>query len=266
MRLREIYTEKPSRTKEASIDDIIANSPVAWEYFENHQYDIPLYRGIRGKSNTILHGDTKNPRNIVSYGSRIFVKLTSYSKVWREKWEKFPNRYTSWICSSNVHEAGTYGQVYYVFPVGDPEMAICPKNDFWFSFSQELHDVTDISYLIDNVTRANNVKIDMAIYGYEEVTKKDVENYIDGRVGGDKDAVNARPRSLNDKSSRILNGFLESDSNNLLNYLGELYSPERNGFKLMNLSQYLNDSSIHEGPENHEVWFSGPAYFYDVNS
>ena len=51
-------------------------------------------------------------------------------------WKKFPRRDESWICTTSFNEAVGYGKVYGVFPLGDPLLGICPKQDMWIKHTR----------------------------------------------------------------------------------------------------------------------------------
>lgn len=169
-------------------------------------------------------------------------------------WKKYPDRSKSFVCSTSQDQASDYGNVYRVYPAGNPLIAICSSFDYWGSFPY-LNKITKIDSMKDFnyewKARLFNGKYD-SLAGL----LKTIEYY--NKIWPDKEKLKkVFNKELGELLSfdRISWNKVNSSSSSFSELLNELLSPEMNKFQLIRLSELKNS------PMDKEIWFSGPAYF-----
>lgn len=173
-----------------------------------------------------------------------------------KEWKAFPNRSESFICSTSVNEAGTYGELYRVFPFDGTPMGVCSKLDIWKSFKDffvlmQFNDFiyTMASYYLGNI---NTTKMEED-YNYLLKTFDKIGKWISKEVSEEREFFTKFNQDIQD----FINGWLDSNIKNFSDYILKRFSPRLNNFKLKKAGNNL--------PENNEIWFSGKAIFINTN-
>jgi hypothetical protein len=153
-------------------------------------------------------------------------------------WKKYPKRNKSVICTTSSHNAenrgnGTY---YYVLPVDNAIIGVCPAGDIWDSFYASDIDLGTFSS-------------DLEIFLYDQVSKsaRDTDRDYDEFVSVCEKADRLKKEEeLNiDEVSAWLEKYIMSPLP-LIEYLDKILSPKKNKFKLV--------KSGHDLYDNREVW------------
>lgn len=93
----------------------------------------PIYRGVKQPPKDAFFIDPKKSTRKSRNTKNFHTLLVDNSP----RWQAYPNRSQSIICTTNERRALDYGRgsAYRVFPVNGSKIGICPANDWWFSFS-----------------------------------------------------------------------------------------------------------------------------------
>lgn len=205
---------------------------------------IPIYRGFLANG-SILYGNSLTYVRKSANTANCYTVLIDY---FLKSWKLYPKRSRSFICSLDEDYASGYGNLYQVYPVGNPLIGICSSRDMWNSFKNiSGPDINTMFRRLGNIFRINNPEDDKNIKNVIDFADK---HWNDLKYSDDiKDTID----------SVLFNPvmFLK-DFENFTMFLYDLLSPVKNGFKLIKLSELKKHKSDLEG---NEVWFSGPAYF-----
>ncbi len=259
MRLVEI--DNSNRTTEIKINNdqlgkfISEKCPIAYNSPVN------IYRGIN-LNKKFMFGDSRlferQSKNTANYYTLLMSDILN-------NWKDYPKRSRSFICTTSFEMASNYGNIFQVFPVGDPLIGICPRSDLWFSFNNISLDNFYIIFnslnsklgykfkgnLLDFKTQLKQLDKDWIIE--KNIAKKDYEGSIfQEMVGIIEDSC-----SINETYIKEFNSFTE--------VLANLLSPEENNFTLTRLSN-LSIKDLTDKRSGNELWFSGPAYFLNINN
>jgi len=203
-----------------------------------YQSPFKIYRGMRTSEEILVSDSTKyerRSRNTANFYTILFDHILP-------EWAQYPKRSRSFICSVNEEKARAYGDLYRVYPIGDPLIGICPKRDIWDCFPFE---ISDLDRLFEPLGMNDNLK------SMKEGIKKLDSNWgslIDKQMWyGNYDLI----KDFFGSSPERYSSFTE-----LLRYW---FNPKKNHFKCKRLSQLENYPS-----EDEEIWFSGPAYFKNL--
>ena len=209
--------------------------------------EIPLYRGIK-KGGDILYGDSSNierkSSNTTNHYTLLFSEILS-------SWQNYPKRNRSFICTSDKSYAQEYGSLYSVFPVGDPILGICPRNDMWHSFSSIFSEITVFNRMLEQIADMLDIST--------EVTKENLLNLFN-RIDklSEKDIMTIMSNFGVRHQQYFLHNFMESDYETFLDYIDNVMSPEKNHFERISFSQYIDNYTSFI---DREIWFSGPSFF-----
>ena len=129
-----------------------------------------IFRGTRG-----LFADFAYVRPSTS--ERKSANTTNYYTLLMSNlpaWEKYPKRNRSMICSTNFHNAKSYGgehdNLYHVFPKDGAKIGVCPENDIWWSFAlpnKHRQDMQITNDYFEDIVRAYNELSGFDISAYE---------------------------------------------------------------------------------------------------
>lgn len=171
-----------------------------------------------------------------------------------EEWKKYPKRSESIVCTSHYLHAKEYGIPYLVLPLGNIKFGIAPEEDIWGSFDIKLNLLN--SYLN---------KLSERVYGFgeDEIPDNNISEFreavleIDRRLkSGDtrhgydyEDVMDAGSHGL----WEFLYEYLNSNYDNLYEYIKSLLDPEKNGFEI---KKYGTNFKV---PDRREVWTDGPC-------
>lgn len=245
----------------------------------------PIYRGRQSnkeKTKLLYAEPAKEPRRSANTSNYYTVLIDSILPSWKN----FPNRSKSFICSTRFNTAHQYGDVYRMYPVGDPIIALCPSEDIWDSFNycenldefnngfEYIQDLlgciasdseNDILETIDKLDKlwkygksAKNYKNDEIDESFKQLYKK-LTNINNDITFSDKRFNNATTFI-----SFIINTLMPScnieisirSHDTFYKWLDWVMNPEFNGFELIHLSEFTDVYSN----KSREIWFSEKTY------
>ena len=212
---------------------------------ERYMYAAVVTPGIRVSKNT----------------SNIYTRLLSDIFT---SWQDFPKRNRSTICSTSYETAAMYSYDYpfVIFPQNNTKIAICSRDDIWYSFPF-LTKITNITQLSDfNV---------IAISILEEISKmstRDIVNLFDNGSVSDikqlfknveeiclekmKNPTANKVFILNLANNQLLGSWywIYHKKMSLLDYIEYIMSPQQNKFKLISIDEIPKKA-------DKELWFEG---------
>jgi len=223
--------------------------------------DVHIYRGLGNSGHApYLYGDSSKSVRHAANTSNHYILLLGQILP---EWAAYPDRARSFVCSSSPYDSHSYGDVYEVFPVGSPMIAVCPAADMWDSFAvvtpertAAIFDSIEELYGISTVETADSIKKTLALIDaqWKKDTRADNQN-------GDHltNALIVAINRLFHNRARYAAGSSPppEDFASLTDYLRYVFDPVRNGFQLIQ----QRDLPKELGRCTREVWFSGPAYF-----
>lgn len=216
--------------------------------------DTYIFRGIKSEEPVLLLNSQDKLRN--SSGSYDW-----YMQVMKDDpdWKNYPDRSYSFICSTSMEEARSYGKVYSVIPLDKNQVfGIAPDADFWYAFPElkkiklSIAGIQSIyeriffqykKYYQDDLPRISDVpnnEIKKAFALYDEAIKKTptVMNHVIGH-----------PHILRNIEQKGLYKTMEDE----IKPVG-FHSTTLNG---------INKYKKEESGGGSEIWFSGPALFLE---
>jgi hypothetical protein len=215
--------------------------------FTSYYSPFKIYRGIDYASRgNLLIGDSRTEERISAGTQNYYTQIMDNILP---EWKPFPKRSRSFICSTNAGKANQFGNLYRVYPIGDPLVGICGAQDIWDSFNRFVPE--ELEDWFDNIASMVGIR-----------AKDDLQTILEIIKLLDEDWDNIK----NNHSERLLcnkyhGKFIHISKKQLVKFksfslfLSWIFST--NGFKLKKLSQ------IKTIPNDVEIWFSGPALFVD---
>ena len=186
----------------------------------------PIYRGVNNRDDYLyISPNPLKPRK--SANTANFYTLIMNNAP---KWKKYPKRQI--ICSTNSNTTVGYsikGNSFQVFPYDGAKIGVCPTDDIWNSFNNNLDDLNmDINTLFEyfNVYGIDNIKTyKQLINAFKKLTLPKISD----DVWSDDLAY-----QLNDIDPFILKPY-----NTLYDWAMEFYDPNKNGFKVVKVGSKL---------------------------
>lgn len=221
----------------------------------------PLYRGFDDSENAIKFGDS-NAGN-----ARASANTKNYYTLWvDDRWNKFPKRSRSFICSSSEAYAGGYGSPALVIPFDSANVAICPSDDFWNSFEsnqyptlQSLNSHADLFMQIYfnkilNFSDLNSAEKLRKIFS--KITDKSINEKIQILELKEQEGTISRMEKYFLDSKKHIQKKLEGGIS-LADLYDKILTP--NKFKFGSLE------SLSKLPYDREVYFQGKGIFIGTN-
>ena len=180
-------------------------------------------------------------------------------------WKDWPKRNQSFVCTNDFNRATDYswgGAVYMVFPFNDPDIAICPAKDIWFSFKSLNH--SDIDEFNDWLNQIRSY-----LYDEEKLKISDMDTINDLKefIKCYNENLPLIEKFLNKKLTyqgiidlKNAIGLPSLKSKDLLKTLNDVFDPNKNEFKKVKFSEFWKQKKLNTNP-GHECWFSGTAIF-----
>lgn len=213
-----------------------------------------IYRGRPNAGQVLFHTPYSTPRRSKSLDDNYYNLLLSHLSNWSD----YPKREKSLIGATRELIAQKYGLVYVVFPLGNPEIAICPHDDIWDSFPYltnklKINDLEAFNSVLDifledalgqrpNGLDKNYLKLQKA---FKEIKKRWKENPQQLK----KRFLTSLPETIMSNMYREV--FLNHDGD-LESMLMEWLDPTANGFKKIEW-EFFDEKNARE------VWFSAPS-------
>lgn len=245
----ETYEEPKKRSMSISIKDavdIIKNN--CTEFLKDKKSRI--FRGLGDNDSSYLlvkpsEGLLRRSANTDNH----YTLLIDHSK----RWDGFPKRSKSIICTTNGETACNYGFLYVVIPFDNAKIGVCPLSDIWYSFKMDINEfVQDLSRV-----GVSDYDFDAMLAGLESLGKRIIESK--GKIDYDKssgglssDWLFSKLTDHPDLLSISKSYYKEWESNNSLSFydfLDNLFDPKRNKFKVESY-----EGIIKMGDFDQEVW------------
>ncbi len=154
MRFKQFLLETRTRkavTEADAANWIAKNAPKYWDALM-HESTQPIYRGESGFDNDFILTNSGTGRKSLT-GPNFVTLLVDSS----DEWKDYPKRGESFICSTSLGYAGKFGpSIYLMIPTDTAMIAIAPKDDFWYSFSdlESLKDRSNYNFGIEPLNYA----------------------------------------------------------------------------------------------------------------
>lgn len=267
MRFKDYLSEEITRP---FTEEITENQAYDWirthaRHYTDALFDDPsnaIFRGLnrRSEHHAYEYGDSSQFKRKAANTTNEMQLFVASSP----KWKKFPSRESAFICATDSHLAGKYGELYMAIPADNAKIGICPTKDFWLSF-EEGFDGTGFKrldqvnfFLRNGIGWANGVeRLSFSQKDPEalraDLRKVDLE-FLDKAIAGVK---------TQDDASKYLRGVREQmkerGCDNLEELLEDMFDPLTNDFRATTAQDYDADDL---GPL--EVWIEGEACFIKV--
>lgn len=234
-----------------------------------------IFRGIHGRSDVHLYADSSGhervSRNTLNYYTLLMDHILP-------SWKRYPDRSKSFICSTSVNTAGSYGNAYVAFPRDGTLVGVCSEEDVWTSFSKaegilDFVDMDGFNKFLQNMFKvfkvSNASDRDANVFGnalkeLNNIFKNNLENFDSSQEFIEKMMEFVTNNSNISFGKFPLDVFLYEwiKYKNIIKMLDDVMDPDENKFRLTVSekvpTQYKN--------RDQEIWFSGPAVFVDSNS
>lgn len=222
-----------------------------------------IYRGVSdfdGKYGVVRPSNYKRQSRIAKNYYTLIIDNS-------ERWNNYPDRSQSIVCTTNERQANQYGTLYYVLPFSGAKLGIAPDDDIWESFdSKEFpHFKLSVfdSYLDKLYEAAYGLSGELEQKNYQKFKKTidDIDFRLKNGEGKLKDSyedvMNIASYGLREN---FLRDYLNSSYNSLFEFIEYLLDPERNGFEI---KKY--EKGIKIGPDSREIWTSSPSLLIRVD-
>lgn len=203
-----------------------------------------IFRGYNKPSELFLimdpsQGDSRKSTSGYEYTALLIDNLPS--------WKQYPKRSRSVICTSSKSESKEYGASWRVIPSDNCTFGVCPTFDMWLSFDKIMGRYTTVHQF--NIALSKNQLSDKDWPSF----KKDMIEM--GSELTDSGIFNKLTRSILGGSYEklirlVFDDFIKSSNKNIIEWLDDFMSPEKNGFS----------TDITKAKKNSEIWIgSGPV-------
>ena len=122
--------------KTISLDEAKDILNKSYETFDLNKYvKSPIYKGLKDQVRSL------SDNFVVQYNTDRFsphAKNNFYNVFFSnaDSWKKYPKRNRSLVCTTSDTYAKDYGKLYYVIPLKNTKVGICPEKDIFFSFKE----------------------------------------------------------------------------------------------------------------------------------
>lgn len=263
MRFKEFLSEleeldRPFTIKmpeDAAFEWIKAHS---YKYAKGLSHSSAIWRGMNPKDGGAQWGDTSRFKRSSANTHNYYTLLIDSSK----KWEHFPKRSRSFICSTGEHSSASYGKLFYVFPEDNAEIGVCPSNDIWDSFRSKLDELElrSLNHLNKFVDRLGTAMGDVGSPSEEnaEELRADLRKMTVEKIEKVRNNPNDFPLGAVDSGAAIsITKFMNVHHlGNMEEVMEFILDPEETGFDVIYASQFHDHNEYGK-----EMWFSGKAVF-----
>lgn len=227
----------------------------AWNKYSKE--NVAIWRGTK----SYRYGDIA----VLTPGTRISQNVNNcYTRLMSDilpSWKDYPKRSRSFICTTSSHTATMYatGKVYLVLPENGAKIGVCPMEDIWDSFNQNLN--FDLSSFASGVRQI-----------LERALDKSPTEIIDlFATGSDKDIIEAfnlatifiRKTKVATDMVQYYRRYLRLDKNlSFLDLIENKLNPEHNNFTLTTIEEFTR--SMFE-VDAVEVWTDATCLMIEEN-
>jgi hypothetical protein len=237
-------------TRDVSPEEFVKWCETNASAYLNGAKDKHIYRGMPGETKVGI-SDT-NGLNRKSANS------LNYYTIWIDNnpaWKEYPKRSKSFICSTNLTTASSYGNdnTFLIIPADNAKIGICPEYDLWMSFK----------YLFKKMGMGNYSTLDNFnswIHLVMKLDSEETEEFKNAQMDYKalvkclkKVTLKNLTKNLTRKKDfeHFLLAFERSGCDNLFDLMQLGFNPLQNGFDVETGATYKNP-----GPSK-EVWIQG---------
>ena len=258
MKISEVEYEQRTRNVAVSDDEFLQNlGSVKLALKVSVSAVCRIYRGKNAQSEGVLYVEPAKFKRRSANTDNYYTEIVDNS----DRWQMYPKRSESLICSNDLSTSRGYGTAYVVLPKADPVIGVCPGGDFWFSFpvlkdKVGLHPADlnrTLKYIYYTLTHnelgaapSYPVLVD-ALKAIDRRNPYWQARRDDSEVNSDKLVQGAQSWKDEDANRLLKLG------GNLLRTCEKLLDPAANNFQARNLSELRLTGE-------HEVWLSAPSY------
>lgn len=212
-----------------------------------------VFRGSRNRATTAFFAD---PTKTVRLSQNTTNEMT-FLMSRATQWAAYPKRMHSFICSTSLDYASSYGYANAVVPFDGAKFGVCPEQDIWESFQQPVGNVAGFNSRLRHaiVVGGGFEYMDTDIEGFCQALNKTSEKFEKLNPTNDKELKDLFYQCM------LYQKFINSDENKkgitFLDWVLEMTSPERNKFHLVGIQEIGNHPRIRPGVE---CWTDSPAY------
>lgn len=252
MKLKNILNEILSEGRSEAIDIAEAESILQSDCksFDFDQTD-HIYRGVSYDYETMVIDPSlfdRTSANTKNYYTYIIDNS--------DRWNNFPKRSKSVVCTTSYDKASAYGTRYLVIPFDQAKLGVAPESDIFYSFEDvgskfegpgHLNEYLDMLHReMVGIPLSDDTKAEF-FEGLDQLTK--AVNSKDGFNGTRFPAAEI-----------LFDEYKSSTASSFRGYLEQLLDPNENGFEITYQDTGLNL------PNNREVWTSAPCLMvrYDI--
>lgn len=251
MRFKQFISESRGRdiTLKEAAEWIKKNSKTMMEELTLDGVQYLLYRGKKNAPNPQM-GNASESVRMSANTSNEYTLLIDSSPTWKN----FPKRSKSFICTTSLQYAETYGQVQMVFPKDSAMIGCAGAKDFWIAFaSPRMLDIFSLKDLNDYINRMLDLTGQDSHQTDAKVLRERLRKITD-------EAISAEADPDNHYAKLTLTAMKRLKVNNMEALLDKMLDPAENGQDAFHLSEWENFYSI-----NSEYWFSDDAVFVPVS-
>lgn len=204
--------------------------------------NLVIYRGLKTDSDALyLHVSpaayTRVSRNTDNFYTLLLDNLP--------KWKAYPKRSKSIICSSDSMYAGNMGDPYRVFPYDNANLAICPNEDIWGSFMDDVGDLSGFNWQLFMLAKHSGLSnMSDTVRTYSDllsVFEKIDERKKEGRIN-----------TKNFNYMSFFEKYLYNKNLTLLQCMIEVFDPDDHDFELKTPKTYKR-------VYKREIWTDSPC-------
>lgn len=220
----------------------------AWSAYQKSS---TIYRGISEMSDAYAFVDPKGSGERKSRwadGNYYTILLDNLPS-----WKRYPKRKNSVVCTTghgNAQSRGGGRGTYIVFPFDGADIAICPNEDIWISFSNiQLNSWNggDLNMINHWMNRLNLKDNNSLIGELKKITNKNFS---------EEDLLNTAPKIL---KRHVKNWLEEDDEYSLWDWFDVSLDPKNNGFRIEKVGTPILDKNV-------EVWTDSKCLLLNTNA
>lgn len=260
MRFKKFLTESENRSSatrnvsEEKAYEFLDNNPIALENLEKQSF---LWRGVdvAGSPNFMV-GDSSTFRrkaaNTFNYVNLYIGTMPS--------WQHLPSRESAFIGTTDETIADAYGALYAMIPADSAKLGMCPKDDFWGSFSKSPYLINELNDALHAAAAILDIKLSEADTPAEcraAIEKINADNILEIMTQDEKKPTKDRKVSTQiTRASILAERIKKTNVLTAAEFLDIILEPV--GFKAITPAARLPFGS-------NEVWVNGECLFIKAN-
>ncbi len=241
MRLQSFIKEGRGKSisRENVIDLIKTKCNKALKYFSDSGNS--LFRGV-GYEEEYIYVNPKSSERTSAYTDNYYTLIFDND----HRWNSYPKRSQSMICTTSYQKSRRYGYPYRIFPYDGSRYGVCPKKDIWESFTSfgSVGDLNFVNVCIRDLGAVCDINI-KDTKTYQDFIKK-LEDISNALIVSDKKIQ---------KKNKLYWSWIKTTNKTITfkDWVISLYDPNKNDF------YFTEDISkiFSSGEKSKEVWTDG---------